>query len=286
MTTSEREEMVAGRVEGKVAFITGAARGQGRAHAVRLAAEGADIIAVDLCAQAETVQYPMATPEDLDETVRQVEALGRGILAVKADVRDLAELCRVVDEGVSRFGRLDIVVGNAGISAPTAMVDMTEEIWDTMIEVNLTGVWKTVKAALPHLLAGGRGGSIVLTSSLAAQQANDNLAHYSAAKAGLIGFMRVLAREMGPHEIRVNSIHPGFVATPMVMNESKYRLFRPELENPTRADMEELTRSRHAMPVAAIEAEDVANLVLFLCSDEARYITGTAQIIDAGGDLL
>jgi len=269
-----------------VAFITGAARGQGRSHAVRLAEEGADIIAVDLCGQAETVQYPMSTVDDLKETVRLVEKLGRRIVATTGDVRDLDRLRHVVDDGVAQLGRLDIVVANAGISAPMSMMDMTEQVWDTMIDINLTGVWKTVKAALPHLVAAGRGGSIILTSSLAAQQSNCNLAHYSAAKAGIVGFMRVLAREMAPHEIRVNSIHPGFVDTPMVMNESKYRLFRPDLDHPTRADFEELTRSLHAMPVAAIAPEDVANLVLFLASDDSRYITGTTQIIDAGGDLL
>jgi (+)-trans-carveol dehydrogenase len=274
-----------GRVEGKVAFITGAARGQGRSHAVRLAQEGADIIAVDVCRQVETVPYPTATSEDLAETVRQVEALDRRIIVTEADVRDLAALQAAVDDGVAQLGRLDIVLANAGISTPASTLEMDEETWSTMIDVNLTGQWKTIKAAVPHVVAGGRGGSVVITSSLAAIYANPNTAHYSAAKAGLVMFAKVLAKELAPHSIRVNTIHPTTVATDMILNEPTYRLFRPDLENPTRADFEEAALTLNKLPVPAIEAVDISNAVLHLVSDEGRYVTGTTHVVDAGGQL-
>ena len=274
-----------GRVEGKVAFITGAARGQGRSHAVQLAKEGADIIAVDVCRQVDTVPYPTATSEDLAETVRQVEALDRRIVATEADVRDLGALTKAVDEGVSQLGRLDIVLANAGISTPAPTLEMDEETWSTMIDVNLTGVWKTVRAAVPHVVDGGRGGSVVITSSLAAQKANANTAHYTAAKAGLVGLMKVLALELAPQSIRVNTIHPTTVATDMILNEPTYRLFRPDVEHPTRADFEEAALTLNKMPVPALEAVDISNAVLYLVSDDGRYVTGTTHTVDAGGNL-
>jgi len=274
-----------GRVEGKVAFITGAARGQGRSHAVQLAQEGADIIAVDVCRQVDTVPYPTATSEDLAETVRQVEALDRRIVATEADVRDLGALTKAVDEGVSQLGRLDIVLANAGISTPAPTLEMDEETWSTMIDVNLTGVWKTVRAAVPHVIDGGRGGSVVITSSLAAQKANANTAHYTAAKAGLVGLMKVLALELAPQNIRVNTIHPTTVATDMILNEPTYRLFRPDVEHPTRADFEEAALTLNKMPVPALEAVDISNAVLYLVSDDGRYVTGTTHTVDAGGNL-
>ncbi|MGK5115025.1 MULTISPECIES: mycofactocin-coupled SDR family oxidoreductase [unclassified Geodermatophilus] len=274
-----------GRVEGKVAFITGAARGQGRSHAVRLAEEGADIIAVDVCKQVETVPYPTATPDDLAETVRQVEALDRRIVAAEVDVRDLAGLTRAVEDGVAQLGRLDIVLANAGISTPASSLEMDEETWSTMIDVNLTGVWKTIRASVPHIVAGGRGGSVVLTSSLAAIYANPNTAHYSAAKAGLIMLAKVLAKELAPQNIRVNTIHPTTVATDMILNEPTYRLFRPDLEHPTRADFEEAALTLNKLPIPAIEAVDISNAVLYLVSDDGRYVTGTTHVVDAGGQL-
>jgi SDR family mycofactocin-dependent oxidoreductase len=274
-----------GRVDGKVAFITGAARGQGRSHALRLAEEGADIIAVDVCRQVETVPYPTATSDDLAETVRQVEALDRRIIATEADVRDFSALKAAVDDGVAQLGRLDIVLANAGISTPASTLEMDEETWQTMIDVNLTGVWKTVKAAVPHVVAGGRGGSVVLTSSLAAIYANPNTAHYSAAKAGLVLLMKVLAKELAPQSIRVNTIHPTTVATDMILNEPTYRLFRPDLENPTRADFEEAALTLNKLPVPAIDAVDISNAVLYLVSDDGRYVTGTTHVVDAGGAL-
>jgi SDR family mycofactocin-dependent oxidoreductase len=274
-----------GRVDGKVAFITGAARGQGRSHALRLAAEGADIIAVDVSKQVDTVPYPTATAADLAETVRQVEALDRRIIATEADVRDAAALQDAVDRGVAELGRLDIVLANAGISTPAPTLEMSEDTWQTMIDINLTGVWKTIKAAVPHIIAGGRGGSVVITSSLAALMPNENTAHYSAAKAGLVGFMKVLAKELAPQSIRVNTIHPTTVATDMILNEPTYRLFRPDLENPTRADFDVAARTLNALPVVALDPVDISNAVLYLVSYDGRYITGTTQVVDAGGAL-
>jgi len=274
-----------GRVEGKVAFITGAARGQGRSHAVRLAQEGADIIAIDVCKQVDTVPYPTATPDDLAETVRQVEALDRRIVAAEVDVRDLAGLTQAVEDGVAQLGRLDIVLANAGISTPASSLEMDEETWSTMIDVNLTGVWKTLRASVPHIIAAGRGGSVVITSSLAAIYANAGTAHYSAAKAGLVMLAKVLAKELAPQNIRVNTIHPTTVATDMILNEPTYRLFRPDLEHPTRADFEEAALTLNKMPVPAIDAVDISNAVLYLVSDDGRYVTGTTHVVDAGGQL-
>ncbi|SNS13158.1 (+)-trans-carveol dehydrogenase [Geodermatophilus saharensis] len=274
-----------GRLEGKVVFVTGAARGQGRSHAVHLAREGADVIAVDVCRQVETVPYPTAAPEDLAETVRQVEALDRRIVAAEVDVRDLAALTKVVDDGVAELGRLDIVLANAGISTPAPTLEMDEETWQTMIDVNLTGVWKTLRASVPHVVAGGRGGSVVITSSLAAIYANPNTAHYSAAKAGLVMLAKVMAKELAPHRIRVNTIHPTTVATDMILNDATYRLFRPDLEAPTRADFEEAALTLNALPVPALEAADISNAVLYLVSDDGRYVTGTTHVVDAGGQL-
>jgi SDR family mycofactocin-dependent oxidoreductase len=273
------------RLEGKVAFITGAARGQGRSHGIRLAQEGADIIAVDVCRQVETVPYPTATPEDLAETVRQVEALDRRIIATETDVRDLAGLTKAVENGVAELGRLDIVLANAGISTPAPSLEMDEETWQTMIDVNLTGVWKTLRASVPHIIAGGRGGSVVITSSLAAIYANAGTAHYSAAKAGLVMMAKVLAKELAPQSIRVNTMHPTTVATDMILNDATYRLFRPDLESPTRADFEEAALTLNALPIPAIEPVDISNAVLYLVSDDGRYVTGTTHVVDAGGQL-
>jgi SDR family mycofactocin-dependent oxidoreductase len=272
-----------GRVEGKVAFITGAARGQGRSHAIRLAQEGADIIAIDLCKQVDSVPYPLATPDDLQETVNQVEALDRRIIAAQADVRDYASLKEVVDRGVAEFGRLDIVSANAGISAPTGPAqDIEEQGWQDMIDINLTGVWHTAKAAIPHLIAGGRGGSIILTSSAAGLMAYQNIAHYVSAKHGVVGLMRSLALELAPHSIRVNSLHPTQVDTPMIMNEETFRLFMPDAESPSREDFAPASQEMNALPIPWVEPADISNALLFLASDEGRYITGVTLPVDAG----
>jgi SDR family mycofactocin-dependent oxidoreductase len=273
---------VAGKLEDKVAFITGAARGQGRSHAVRLAEEGADIIAIDVPKHIVGLPYEPATAADLAETVRQVEALGRRIVAAEADVRDLAALEDAVDKGVAELGRLDIVLANAGISAPAPTLEMSEEHWQTMIDINLTGVWKSLKASVPHITAGGRGGSIVITSSLAAIIVQPNIAHYSAAKGGLIQLSKVLAKELAPQGIRVNTVHPGTVLTPMVLNEPSYRLFRPDLEHPTQEDFEAVARSMTGLPTSAIDPVDMSNAIVYLVSDDGRYVTGTTHVVSAG----
>ncbi|HET8926508.1 MAG TPA: mycofactocin-coupled SDR family oxidoreductase [Microbacterium sp.] len=276
---------MSGKLEGQVAFITGAARGQGRSHALALAKEGADIIAVDVSQQVETVPYATATAEDMAETVRQVEALDRRIIAGDVDVRDLQGLTEFVDRGVAELGRLDIVLANAGISAPAPTLEMDEETWDTMIEINLTGVWKSIKASVPHIVEGGRGGSVVITSSTAAIIPMANIAHYAAAKSGLVLLSKVLAKELAPQSIRVNTVHPTTVATDMVLNESTYQLFRPDLEHPTREDFEEAARTLNALPIAAMEASDITNAVLYLVTDSGRYVTGTMHVVDAGSAL-
>ncbi|MCX4831343.1 mycofactocin-coupled SDR family oxidoreductase [Streptomyces sp. NBC_01016] len=275
-----------GRVEGKVAFITGAARGQGRSHAIRLAEEGADIIAIDVCKQLDGVQFAMSTPEDLDETVNQVQKLGRRIHAVQADVRDHDALKAVVDEGVERFGRLDIVCANAGIGSNGALShQMDEQTWRDTIDINLTGVWLTTKVSIPHIIAGGRGGSIILTSSVGGLRGHAHIGHYVAAKHGVVGLMRTLAWELGEHNIRVNSVHPSQVNTPMVMHEGTYKMFRPDLENPTVDDFAAVSQSMHILPTPWVEARDISNAILYLASDEGRFVTGSTQTVDAGAML-
>ena len=273
-----------GRVEGKVAFITGAARGQGRSHAVRLAQEGADIIAVDLAGQVASVPYPMATPEDLDQTVKEVEALDRRIVARQADVRDYAALKSALDEGVAQLGRLDIVCANAGIASFGPADELDETTWRDMIDINLTGMWHTCKAAIPHLVEGGRGGSIVITSSDAGLKGFPNLAHYVSAKHGVVGLMRTLALELAPHMIRVNSLHPTSVNTDMIQNAPTYELFAPDLaeKDRTKERLTERFQAMNALPIPWVEPVDISNAVLFLASDEARYITGVPLPVDAG----
>jgi (+)-trans-carveol dehydrogenase len=272
-----------GRVEGKVAFITGAARGQGRSHAVRLAEEGADIIAVDLCAQVDTVPYPMATPEDLAQTVKAVEALDRRIIATQADVRDFAALKAAVDAGVAELGRLDIVSANAGIaSVDASTTDISEQSWADMLDINLTGVWHTAKAAVPHMIAAGNGGAIILTSSAAGLMAYPGIGHYVSAKHGVVGLMRTLALELAPHMIRVNSLHPTQVDTAMIQNETIYRLFSPDDPHPSRDAFIPVSQEMNALPIPWVEPRDISNALLFLASDEARYITGVPLPVDAG----
>ncbi|SDF48863.1 SDR family mycofactocin-dependent oxidoreductase [Blastococcus fimeti] len=273
-----------GKLDGKVAFITGAARGQGRSHALRLAQEGADIIAVDVLDQVGSVGYPLATQEDLDETVRLVEALDRRIVASKADVRDSAALKAAVDEGVSQLGRVDIVLANAGIASFAPVGELTDEMWDDMIDINLTGVFKTVRAALPHLRAHGEGGAIVITSSTAGIKGMANLAHYVSAKHGVVGLMKTLANELAPEMIRVNSVHPTSVDTDMIHNEAIYGLFMPDkaASEVTRDEVGEIFQALNALPIRWVDPVDISNAVLFLVSDDARYITGVQLPVDAG----
>ena len=277
---------MAGRVAGKVAFITGAARGQGRSHAVRLAEEGADIIAADLCDQVASVGYPLATPQDLDETARQVAALGRAVVAIQADVRDYQGLAKALGHAVVQLGRLDIVSANAGILSHGTADTLADASWQDMIDINLTGVWHTAKAAVPHLIAGGRGGSIVLTSSGVVMKGTPNFAHYVSAKHGIVGLTRTMARELAPHWIRVNALHPGNVDTAMLRNTETLRLFRPDLENPTAEDAAAALQATNAMPVPWVDPVDISNALLFLASDEARYITGVSLPVDAGYALI
>ncbi|MEU4314967.1 mycofactocin-coupled SDR family oxidoreductase [Nocardia sp. NPDC024068] len=270
-----------GRVSGKVALVTGAARGIGRAQAVRLAEEGADIVALDICGPVDTVIIPPATPEDLEQTVRAVEQTGARVMAATVDVRDGAALRAATDNAVNEFGGLDIVCATAGITSSAPGLQLTEDQWRTMLDVNLTGVWQTCKAATPHLIARGSG-SMILTSSIAGLVGLVGVAHYVAAKHGVVGLMRSLAQELAPHGIRVNSVHPTNVDTPMIQNDMVRRSFRPDLENPTREEFAEAAKTMNMLPIPWVEPVDIANAALFLASDEARYITAVTLPVDAG----
>jgi (+)-trans-carveol dehydrogenase len=271
-----------GRLEGKVAFVTGAARGQGRSHAIRLAEEGADIIAIDICAPIDSVPYELATPDDLAETAKEVEALDRRILATEADVRDFGAVKAALDTGVAELGRLDVVSANAGIVSYGESADLEEQTWQDMIATNLTGVWHTTKAAIPHIKAGGRGGAIILTSSAAGLIPYLNLSHYTASKHGVVGLVKALALELAPDMIRVNTVNPTAVNTPMVNNQATYSLFSGGIENATLEDVAPALVDVNALPIKWVEPVDVSNAVVFLASDEARYITGVALPVDAG----
>jgi SDR family mycofactocin-dependent oxidoreductase len=266
-----------GNLNGKVAFITGAARGQGRAHAVRLAADGADIIALDICRDIDSIDYPNASPEDLEETVKLVEKEGRRIVARQADVRDADAVEQVVADGIAEFGRLDIAIANAGVIRLGGGGDRRQTFRD-IVDVNLFGVWNTVEAVTPALIDGGRGGSIVITSSSAGLKGTgtDRAGGqaYTAAKRGIVGLMQVLANELAQYSIRVNTIHPTGVATGMVMNETMGKLLE--------ADDTAVSAMQNALPIQILMPEDIANAVAFLVSDEAKFITGTAWPLDAG----
>ena len=265
-----------GKLEGKVAFITGAARGQGRSHAVRLAEEGADVIAVDICQQLQSVGYPMSTPADLEQTVKEVEALGRGIVARQADVRDVDELRNAFDEGVAELGPVGIVVANAGIG-PGGMAS-DEQQWAEVMGVNLTGVWNTGRVAIPSMVKAGQGGAIVLTSSTGgltgAPIGVAGMLAYTAAKHGVIGLTRSWANSLARHFIRVNSVAPTTVRTPMAGGGNLAAIIEhaPELANAL----------QNAMPVEAVDPIDLSNAITWLVSDEARYVTGTVVPVDAG----
>lgn len=277
---------MAHRLEGKVVLVTGAARGLGRTIAVQMAKEGAEIIAIDVCRPIEGVPIPLATGDDLAETAALVKELGRGIHTAEADVRDYVALEAAVGAGVERLGRLDVIVANAGIGNGGVTLDQVDERdWTDMIDVNLAGVWKTVKAGVPHVLAGGHGGSIVLISSVGGLKAYPFMGAYVAAKHGVVGLMRAFAVELGEHSIRVNSVHPTNVSTPMFMNADTMRGFRPDLDDPTPDDVAEIAKLMHTLPIGWVEPDDVANAVLYLASDEARYVTGVALPVDGGSCL-
>jgi SDR family mycofactocin-dependent oxidoreductase len=269
--------MTMGNLDGHVAFITGAARGMGRAHAVRLAAEGADIIAVDICADFDSTDYPGSTSTDLAATVELVESHGRRIIARQADVRDPGALDEVVADGVREFGRLDIVIANAGIIRVTDSDDRRRTFRD-VVEVNLIGAWNTVDAAIPALIAGGRGGSVVLVSSTQGIKASGTdrpgIQAYGASKRALVALMQGWALQLAPHSIRVNAIHPSGVATDMIINDSTMGL--------AAASDPWLMSQQNALPIALMQPEDIAGAVAWLVSDAAAFITGTSWPLDAG----
>ncbi|MFC4949132.1 mycofactocin-coupled SDR family oxidoreductase [Pseudonocardia sp. GCM10023141] len=262
----------------RVALVTGAARGLGRAHAVRLAQDGLDVVAIDLCAAVETVPYPPATPEDLAETVATVHGLGARCLGLHADVRDAAAMEKAVDAALSEFGRIDVVVANAGVSSFGRVWELTPQQWREVVDVNLTGTFHTVRPVVPAMIEAGRGGSIVLISSIAGLAALPNVAHYTAAKHGVTGLMRSLAVELAPYGIRANSVHPTTADTPMVQNPAFYALAGAT----TREHAARAYRKSNALPVPWVAAADVSNAVAWLASDESAFVTGTALPVDAG----
>ena len=272
-----------GKLDGKVAFITGVARGQGRSHAVRLAEEGADIIGVDICAQIETVPYPMATPEDLQETVKLVEKTGRQIVARQTDVRDLDALRAAFDEGISQLGTCQIVVANAGILPVGTFGEQSPKAWRDAIDVILTGSWNTLHVSIPQMVDAKQGGSIIIISSSNGLKGHTDGSGgwdgYSAAKHGLVGLMRSYAWFLGPENIRVNSIHPSGVPTQMTLNKGfeNYIATHPP---------EALLRLGNAMPVQWLDPEDISNAVAWLASDEARYVSGVTLSVDAGANVM
>jgi SDR family mycofactocin-dependent oxidoreductase len=278
-----------GRVQGKVAFITGAARGQGRSHAVRLAEEGADIIAVDICKDFETVGYPMATPDDLKETARLVEKLDRRIVTAEADVRDRSQLTAALERGISELGQVDVVVAQAGIAAMKGQPPL--QAWTDSVDTILLGTINAIQASLPHL---SEGASVIATGSVAAymnalpmmQLGTDPGGHgYMYAKRAIANYIHELARNLAPRMIRANAIHPTNVDTSMLQSEPMYKSFRPDLEHPTREDATPAFYVQQGMPLPWIEPVDISNMVLFLASDEARYVTGMQMRVDAGGYL-
>jgi SDR family mycofactocin-dependent oxidoreductase len=258
-------------LRGRVVLVTGAGRGTGRTHCERFADEGADVIALDMPAAAA----------DLEQTAAAVAQRGRRAVTGLADVTDLTALTTVVGAGVAELGRLDVVVANAGIHTAAAPTwEITAQSWQQTLDVNLTGVWHTVKAAAPHLVYDGA--SIVIISSTNGIRGTANTAAYTASKHAVVGLARTLANEMGPRGIRVNTVHPGAVGTATVLNEATFKRLRPDLDNPTAADAAEVLTARHLLPVPWVEPVDVANAVVFLASDQARHITGTQLVVDAG----
>ena len=270
-------------MEGKVVLITGAARGMGRSHAVRLAQEGADIIGTDICGPIPGGQAPVASAEDLAATVAAVEALDRRMVSYQADVTDEEALTAGLADGVAQLGRLDCAIANAGIGGvPNQVADMPAQDWRNVIETNLTGVFLTAKAAVPHIRAHGEGGSILLISSALGLRGMQNVSAYAAAKHGVVGLMRSLAIELAPDRIRVNSIHPTNVATPLVLNENTFKLFRPDLDAPGEDDVREAFTALNLLEVPWIEPADISEAVLYLAADSGRYVTGSLHKVDAG----
>jgi SDR family mycofactocin-dependent oxidoreductase len=270
-------------LRGKVALITGAARGQGRSHALTLAAAGADIVALDACAAIPTADYPMPTTEDLEQTAKAIEALDRRVIARRVDIRDQAGLDTAVAEALATFGGIDIVCANASIVSTGRSWEITDEQWQHTLDVDLTGTWRTVKTVIPSMIERARGGSIVMIASVGGTEGMPHLGAYVAAKHGVMGLMKTMANELGPDGIRVNAVQPGVVRTPIVeQNAGILGLFRPDLANPRLEDARDGFRSINSLPVAWLEPEDVSAAVLFLASDAARHITGITIPVDAG----
>ncbi len=263
-----------GKLDKKVAFITGAARGQGRAHAVTMAREGADIIALDICKNLSFPRYPLASKADLDETVKQVKALGRRAIGVVTDARSASDMEAAVKAAVKEFGKIDILVCNHGICEFGTTWDITEEQWDAMLDTNLKGYWLAVKYVVPQMLSQKTGGRIIMTSSTAGLKGMSGLAHYSASKWGVIGLAKTLALEVAQFGITVNTIHPTGVDTPMADGLA-------EISGMTKDQMI-ASSAVNALPVAMVEAQDIANAALWLASDDARYVTGQEMKVDAG----
>jgi SDR family mycofactocin-dependent oxidoreductase len=276
---------VAGSLEGRVAFVTGAARGQGRAHAIRLANEGADIIAIDVCGPVPPITYPLATPEELDETVHGVEAAGRKILARHVDIRDGEALRQVVADGMEQFARLDVLVANAGVLGWGRLWELSEEQWDAVIDVNLSGTWRTLRAAVPAMIEAGNGGSIIIVSSAAGLKATPGNGHYAASKHGLVALTNSLALEVGEFGIRVNSIHPYSIDTPMIEHEAMMKMFK---EHPS------FLHSFAPMPFHPHDAggrrhrnefmapEEVSDVVAWLAGDGSATLSGVQIPVDRG----
>ncbi len=276
----------AGTLEGRVAFVTGAARGQGRAHAVRLAREGADVIVSDICAAAsDSVPYAAATPEDLRETVRLVEAEGRKVLAREVDIRDGAAIRQLVADGIAQFGRLDILVANAGVLSWGRLWELSEEQWNTVIDVNLTGTWKTIRAVVPAMIEAGNGGSIIIVSSSAGIKATPGNGHYSASKFGLTALTNALALEVGEYGIRVNSIHPYSVATPMIENDSMIKVLTKHpsfLHSFAPMPYQPVSKDTEAKRMDFMSCEEVAEVVAWLAGDSSGVLSGSQINVDRG----
>ena len=271
-----------GEWSGKVVFVTGVARGQGRSHALEFARRGADVGGLDLCAPIATVPYDLARPAELEQTAEEIRSLGgRAVLEV-GDVRDPARVRAVVARVLDSFGQIDVVVTNAGVFSVGDPLTLSPETWRDVLDVNLTGVWNTVQACLPAMVEGGRGGSIVMTSSIGGVQGLLECPHYVASKHGVIGLMRALANELARYRIRVNAVCPTNVNTPMIQNPANYRTFRPDLEEPRREDIVDVASAMHLLDVPWVEPEDVTAAVVWLASDAARYLTGVALPVDAG----
>ncbi|MEI4272897.1 mycofactocin-coupled SDR family oxidoreductase [Klenkia sp. LSe6-5] len=271
------------RFAGKVAFISGAARGQGRQFAVDLAKEGADIIGFDICQDIPGASVPMATRAELEETQALVEACDRRMVIGEADARDYAAVEAVLAEGIAQFGRLDVVVANAGICAGAAPFwEISLEDWKSTVDVDLTGVWHTVRAATPHILDGGRGGAIVMVASAGATKGFQNITHYVAAKTALVGMLKPMAAELGPHSVRINALSPTNVNTAIYMSETNKKLFLPNNPAPTDEEYEMASRPQHVLPVGWMETRDTSSALRWLVSDDARYVTGLELRVDAG----